>query len=151
MNTKIASGVAVVPALLVVGWWYWGMTTPTALAPVETGMNPEENVNGVAESDDATRAKIVGSWKSTENPEYVVVFTENTYNSAVNPNEGLSGEWSFVESAAKVRTRSPVIMGGKLIKIELLEETLYFVLTDLSDTNLTMTYLSGESEEFTRI
>ncbi len=155
MNTKVVTGVVVVLALLVVGWWYWSMMIPTALAPEETGMNPEESVNGVAVSDEATSALLVGSWKSTQDTKFVRVFAADgtvtdTYEGS--PDATVSGEWSLVADAATEQPTLPVVKDGKVLKIQFPEEALYFAVTDLSDTNLSMIYLSGTgSLEFTRM
>jgi hypothetical protein len=155
MNTKVVTGIVVVLALVVVGWWYLSMMAPTALAPQETDMNPEESVNGVAESDEATRAKLVGSWKSTEDAKFVRVFSANgtvtdTYEG--NPDATVIGEWSFVLDPASEQPTLPVVKDGKVLKIQFPEEALYFAVTGVSDTNLSMTYLSGNGVlEFTRM
>ncbi len=153
MNTKVVTGIVVVLALLVVGWWYWAVMAPAALAPTEN--NPEESVNGVAISEENASTMIVGTWRSTEDANFVRSFSSD--GTVTDSYEGIAdatvtGQWSFVTDLSQEPASLPVVKDARVLKIEFPEEALYFAITGLSETDLSMIYLSGNGVlQFTRV
>ncbi|MBU1292768.1 hypothetical protein KJ819_01730 [Patescibacteria group bacterium] len=152
MNTKVVTGIVVVLALLVVGWWYWAMMAPIQN---EQGLIPQESVNDVAQSDAEINAALVGTWESTEDANFVRAFNAN--GTVTDSYEGIenatvTGEWSLVTDMSQAPAGLPVIQDAQVLRIQFPEEALYFAITNLSETELSMIYLSGNGVlEFRRI
>ncbi|KND47447.1 MAG: hypothetical protein AB199_03390 [Parcubacteria bacterium C7867-004] len=157
MNTKIITGIAVVIALLVVGWWYWTYLAPRALAPTqEMATTTEEgSVNEVANTTDAFKAKLAGDWRSKDDAKFTRQFSaDGTVVDRYQGNDDatVTGEWSIVADPSKEAIPLPVVKDAKIVKIEFPEEALYFAVNGLTETDLSMIYLTGNGTlEFSRV
>lgn len=152
MNKNVITGIVVVLALLVLGWWYWSQMMPSALAPTDSA--PLESVNGSAMQEEETETKLSGTWQSKEDTKFTREFRSD--GTVTDRYEGMTdamvtGTWSFVDPALEP-VALPVVKDARVLKIEFPEEALYFALTGVSETDLTLLYLSGNGTlEFTKI
>lgn len=151
MNRNVIVGIAVVLALIVVGWWYWAMMVPAQTVSEE----PAAENGDAAGSTVQTSMDLSGTWRSKEDARFVRVFT--TDGTVTDRYEGddsatVTGTWNVVEDPSTERPELPVIEGAQVIKVQFAEEVLYFAITKLTETDLSMIYLSGNgSLEFTRV
>lgn len=154
MNRNIVIGIVVVIALAVLGWWYWAMMRPAG----DTDMMPfapEESVNGVARPDTEIAVELAGTWESTQDSRFIREFRAD--GTVIDRYEGdesatTQGSWNFVADPASERAELPVVKDAKILKIQFSEEVLYFALTGLSSTELSMIYLQGNGTlEFRRV
>jgi len=154
MNKNVTIGIVVVLALLIVGWWYWAMMMPKqeseTLSP-----NPSESINGVAVPSEQASIELSGTWRSTDDARFIREFkSDGTVIDSYEGDEGATtqGSWNFVEDPSKEKAELPVVKDAHILKLQFPEEVLYFALIDLSDTNLTLSYLSrGNTLNFTRV
>lgn len=149
--------VAVLAIAAALGWWYWSSMQPDAEMPTGTATEtaPEESVNGIAADSSVTANKLVGNWESKDDAKFTREFTAqgtvtDRYDGSLEST--ISGKWSFVADPSKEQAELPVVKDAKVIKIQFPEEVLYFALTDLTETDLAMIYLTGNGTlRFTRI
>lgn len=151
MNRNVVVGIVIVLALAVVCWWYWAMMVPAQQAIEQpTGEMAGEDVSTVQSSVDLS-----GTWRSKEDARFVRVFTTDgtvTDRYEGDDNATVTGTWSVVEDPASERPELVVNGNVQVIKIQFAEEVLYFAIANLTETDLSMIYLSGNgSLEFTRI
>ncbi len=155
MNTKVITGIAVVIALLIVGWWYWTYMTPSAPADETATTTPDGSVNEVAETPDAFAARLAGDWRSKDDAKFTRQFSANgsvTDRYAGNDDATVMGEWMLVADPAKEQVQLPVVKDAKVVKLQFPEEVLYFAVTGLTATDLSMVYLTGNGTlEFSRV
>lgn len=153
MNRNVVIGIVVVLALLVLGWWYWAFMQPwqdSAIAP-----NPEENVDGAPVSTEDTAFSLAGTWQSTEDARFIRIFSAD--GSVTDRYEGddsatISGSWNVVDDPNAEQAELPEVTDARVIKIQFPEEVMYFAITELTASDLSMIYLSGNgSLEFTRV
>ena len=155
MNTKVVTGIVVVLALVVLGWWYWAYMTPSAMTPAGEAPAPEESVNGAAMSDADAGTALAGVWQSAEDARFTREFrADGTVIDRYEGTDGatISGTWSFVADPASEQAELPVVKDAKVVKVQFPEEVMYFAVTEISATSLSMAYLSGNgSLEFSRV
>ena len=153
MNKNVVIGIVVVLALIVVGWWYWAMMMPQSAQ--ETVLNPSDSSNGVAVPNEQAAFEISGTWQSKDDARFVREFRAD--GTVVDSYEGddsatIRGSWNFVENPAEEQASLPVVKDARVIKIQFLEEVMYFAITELSENDLSMIYLSGNgSLQFARV
>lgn len=153
MNRNIVIGLSVALALIAVaGAYYFLMPKPET---AQEDPAPSESVNGVAVPDEETAISLEGTWKSTEDARFTRTFTASgavTDRYAGNDDATISGTWSFVSEPGKEQAELPAVKDAKVLKIQFPEEVMYFALTDLTETDLTMIYLTGNGAlQFTRV
>lgn len=151
MNRNVLVGIVVVLALAVVGWWYWSMMLPTqTVNETPAAENSDTSGSTVQSSMDLS-----GTWRSKEDTHFVRIFT--TDGTVTDRYEGddsatVNGTWNVVEDPSTERPELPTIDGAQVIRVQFAEEVLYFAITKLTETDLSMIYLSGNgSLEFTRV
>lgn len=146
MNNNVVTGIVIVLAVIVIGWWFWSRP---AVAPA-----PTETVPTPAMSNEAVSAGMTGTWKSSDDAKFTRTFAAD--GTVIDRYEGeesatLSGQWSVVDPTQE-SVSLPVVKDAKVIKIQFPEEALYFAVTSVSETELVMTYLSGNGVlRFTRV
>ncbi len=151
MARNILIVVILVVSLVAIVFGYLALA-PKALAPMPA---PEESVNSVAVSDEDTSVSLAGTWQSTDDSKFVRTFTEagavtDTYEG--DDEATTVGTWVFVTDPSKEQAELPAVKDAKVIKIQFPEEVLYFALLDLSETNLSLSYLGrGNTLNFTRV
>lgn len=137
MNNNVVTGIVIVLAIAVIGWWFWSRP---AAAPA-----PTESIPAPALIDESMSAGMTGTWKSSDDAKFTRTFAAD--GTVTDRYEGedsatISGEWSVIDPT-KESVSLPVVKDGKVIKIQFPEEALYFAVTSVSETELVMTYLSG--------
>jgi hypothetical protein len=152
MNRNTVIGIVVVLALIVVGGAYFFLMPKPEDVPED--VTPSESVNDVAVPDEEAAVTLAGTWKSRQDARFIRMFTATgvvTDRYEGDDSATVSGTWSFVDPA-KEQAELPVVKDAKVIKVQFPEEVMYFAVTELSETNLTMIYLTGNGTlEFTRI
>lgn len=155
MNKNVVIGIVVVIALAIVGWWYWTMMRPVA-GTEQVAPSADQSINGVAVPNEDAAVALAGTWRSKQDARFVRVFQAN--GTIVDRYEGddsatVTGTWNFVEDPAEEQAGLPVVKDAKVIKVQFPEEVMYFALLDLSETDLSMSYLGGAggSLEFSRV
>lgn len=152
MNRNVVIGIVVVLALAVVGWWYWAMMVPVQ-APA--AIPAEDAAAGGDVSTVQSVMELSGTWRSKEDPRFVRIFT--TDGSVTDVYEGdesatVTGTWSVVEDPATERPELPAIENTQVIKVQFDEEVMYFGISLLTESDLSLIYLSGNgSLEFSRV
>lgn len=147
MDRNVVIGIVVVLALIVLGWWYWAFMAPIAMAPGQPEPMP-------AAEDDRVQV-LVGAWQSTEDARFVRTFNADgtvadRYTGA--PDATVTGNWSFVTDISAELPELQPVEGTRYVKIEFPEEVLYFAITNLTETELSLMYLTGNGIlEFTRV
>ncbi|HEY0979745.1 MAG TPA: hypothetical protein VGE23_02810 [Candidatus Paceibacterota bacterium] len=152
MDRNIVIGIVVAIALAVLGWWYWAMMMPENAVPLipEAGTEAEQ-----PEAVAVSEAALAGTWKSTQDARFVRVFGAD--GTVIDRYEGddsatVTGSWSIVADPAREQPDLPAIENATVIKVQFPEEVMYFAVTELSATNLSMIYLSGNGVlTFTRV
>lgn len=150
MNKNVIVGIVVVLALASVGWWYWAMMMPVQVTQEELSPEAAGEVSTVQSSLDLS-----GTWRSKEDARFVRVF--NVDGTITDRYEGderatVTGTWNVVEDPATERPELVVNEDMQVIRVQFAEEVLYFAIVNLTETDLSMIYLSGNgSLEFTRV
>lgn len=151
MNRNVIVGIVVVLALVVVGWWYWAMMMPTQVMPEE--MSPE--AAGGEVSTVQSSLDLSGTWRSKEDARFVRVFNvDGTITDRYEGDESatVTGTWNVVEDPATERPELEINGDVQVVRVQFAEEVLYFAIANLTETDLSMIYLSGNgSLEFTRV
>ncbi|MDP3402428.1 MAG: hypothetical protein Q8S35_00525, partial [bacterium] len=141
----------VVLALAVVGWWYLAMMVPVQTLPQE--MSPEGT--GAEVSTVQTSMDLSGTWQSKQDARFVRVFTvDGTITDRYEGDDSatVTGTWNVVENLASERPELVVNGNVQVIRVQFAEEVLYFAIAALTETDLSMIYLSGNgSLEFERV
>lgn len=137
MNNSVVTGIVVVLAIVVIGWWFWSRSTPAPVSP--------EPVPAPALSNESVSASMTGTWKSSDDTKFTRTFAAD--GTVTDRYEGedsatISGQWSVIDPTQE-SVSLPVVKDAKVIKIQFPEEALYFAVTSVSETELVMTYLSG--------
>ena len=153
MNKNVVIGIVVVLALIVAGGaYYFLMPKPADMGedvPAPTSMND------VARPNEEVAVSLDGTWKSKEDARFIRTFkADGTVTDRYEGDDSatVSGTWSFVADPSKEQGELPVVKDAKVLKLQFPEEVMYFALTDLTETDLSMIYLSGNgSLEFTRV
>lgn len=151
MNRNVVVGIVVVLSLAVVGWWYWAMMMPVQALPQE--MSPAGS--GAEVATEQSSLDLSGTWRSKEDARFVRVF--NVDGTITDRYEGddtatISGTWNVVEDLANERPELLVNGNVQVIKVQFAEEVMYFAIANLTETDLSLIYLSGNgSLEFTRV
>lgn len=153
MNRNVVVGIVVVLALAVVGWWYWAMMMPAQDAVIEEPAAGD--VSSASGSIELSAMDLAGTWRSKEDARFVRVFT--TDGNVTDRYEGddsatVTGTWNVVEDPASERPELVVNEGMQVIRVQFAEEVMYFAIADLTETDLSMIYLSGNGTlEFSRV
>lgn len=153
-NHAVILSVVVATAFVIVGAWYWFMTNPGAV-PLKPAPAQDESVRDVAQTNEDTAAALAGTWQSTDDARFVRSFdASGAVTDTYEGEEGATsiGTWKFVVDPSEEQAELPAVKDATVIKIQFPEEVLYFAITDLSATDLSMTYLSrGNTLTFKRI
>lgn len=153
MNRNVVIGIVIVLALIVAGGACYFFMPRTA--DVGEGEPAPSSVNDVARPNEETAASLDGTWKSKDDARFVRSFTADgivTDRYEGDDSATVSGTWSFVADPTKEQAELPVVKDAKVLKLQFPEEVMYFALTELTETDLSMIYLSGNgSLQFTRV
>ncbi|MDP3402485.1 MAG: hypothetical protein Q8S35_00825, partial [bacterium] len=141
MNRNVVIGIVVVLALAVVGWWYLAMMVPVQTLPQE--MSPEGT--GAKVSTVQTSMDLSGTWRSKQDARFVRVFAvDGTITDRYEGDDSatVTGTWNVVEDLASERPELVVNGNVQVIRVQFAEEMLYFAIAALTETDLSMIYLS---------
>ncbi len=150
MNRNVIIGIVIVLAVGVVAWWYW-----TQMRPMETPLPEPAAESASGGSIEQSAMDLSGTWISKQDARFVRVFT--TDGTITDRYEGddsatVRGTWNVVEDPATERPELVVNEGVQVIKVQFAEEVMYFAIANLTETDLSLIYLSGNGTlEFSRV
>lgn len=157
MNNKTGIWIAGIVIVVALAYFFW--PTQKVSAPTQTAKTTQQTAAATSPAATTTapvaEAAFVGSWKSQQDAKFVRTFSADgsvtdTYTGDAAATS--KGTWSIVANVAAEPVTLPNVSGETVLKLVFPKMTMYFAVTQLSSTNLSMNYLNGNgSLNFTKI
>ncbi|MES2668069.1 MAG: hypothetical protein V4644_00025 [Patescibacteria group bacterium] len=153
MNRNALIGLVVVLALVIVGLIIaLVLQKPPADAPARA---PEATLEETVPPAEQPAVSIAGVWQSTDDSRFVRTFrSDGTVTDRYEGEDALtvSGIWNFVDDPSREQAELPDVEGATYIKLQFPEEVLYFTVTELSASDLSLSYVGrGNTLSFERV
>ncbi|MDB5265112.1 MAG: hypothetical protein JWN64_683 [Parcubacteria group bacterium] len=143
-------GLAAGVVLTIAGYWLvnnYRVTRVQTEEEVATSTSPTESTKPVSTNpSDKVRTGIVGVWRNQDDSRSARTFTASgnvTDTYAGNDDATVTGEWSIVTNPSKEPVNLPVVKDAVIVKVQFPEEVLYYAITQLTATEMTMSYMTG--------
>lgn len=156
---------ALVVVIIVGGLAYFFWPIQKAVAPTEmnpVGAQPEQatttptaTASTTASTAPATVNEFFGTWKSDQDAKFTREFMSDgrvVDKYAGDAKATMTGSWGIVANPSAEPVKLPDVGGATVLKLKFPDTTMYFAVTGVSSTNLSMNYLNGNGAlNFTKV